>query len=285
VLTAVSISSGLSAADVALHFGLERTAASGDEILAADDIQAVVIATWRGSHAALTTRALGADKAVFVETPLALDADELAEVESALTDDAVLMVGFNRRFVPLTEALRAAGEDAPECALLARVNAGPLPRDDWLHDAVEDGGRLLGEGGHLVDLLCHVVGSPPLAVQAMAVPQPERPLECIGWLVAAFRFLGVVGTFVCSGGGDPRLPKEWVEAFGGWISAVLDDFRRLKLYRHGKHTILKRSQDKGHRAQFACSIAAAAGLFRLLLSQFDAPDGCAKRSRFAPVRG
>ena len=70
---------------------------------------------------------------------------------------------------------------------------------------------------------------------------------------------GTVATLLYTGGGDPRLPKERIEAFGGGLAAVLDDFRRLELYRAGKRTEVKGKQDKGHRAQIARFLDAAAG--------------------------
>ena len=105
-LVAVTSEGGLTAADVAARFGFERAAASVDEILADDAIGAVVIATRHASHAALAAAALRAGKAVLVEKPLALSAEQLQEVEGALTSDSVLMVGFNRRFAPLVERLQ-----------------------------------------------------------------------------------------------------------------------------------------------------------------------------------
>jgi predicted dehydrogenase len=249
-LAAVTSEGGLSAADVASRFECARAADSVDEILGDEEIDAVVIATRHSTHAELAAAALRAGKAVFVEKPLALTEAELLEVDAALADGGPLMVGFNRRFAPLAIRLRTelAGVEAP--VLLARVNAGPLAEDHWLNDPEEGGGRLLGEGCHFVDLLTHLAGAPPLAVHAVAVPRAQRPLECSDGIVATIRVAnGCVGTLLYSGGGDTRLPKERLEAFGGGLSAVLDDFRRLELYRSGRREVLKRRQDKGHRAE------------------------------------
>jgi len=68
-----------------------------------------------------------------------------------------------------------------------------------------------------------------------------------------------VGNFLYSGGGDPRLPKERLEAFGGGLAAVLDDLRRLELYRAGRRKVEKGRQDKGHRAQIAHFLASIRG--------------------------
>lgn len=260
ILAAVSSDGGLTAADVADRFGAERVAGSVDEILAADDIDAVVIATRHSSHAALAAAALRAGKAVLVEKPLALTEDELYEVESAVTDGGVLMVGFNRRFAPFTERVRSAFGGVPERVLVARVNAGPLDDDHWMHDPEDGGGRLLGEGCHFIDLLLHIADSTPVSVHGVASPQPLRPLDCSDSVVATIQMAdGTVGTLAYSGGGDTRLAKERIEVLGGGMSAVIDDFRRLELYRNGRRELLKGRQDKGHRAEVGRFLEAASG--------------------------
>lgn len=259
-LVAVTSEGGLSAADVATRYGFERTAGSVEELLADEGVTAVVIATRHATHAELAVQALRAGKAVFVEKPLALSREELAEVEAALALGSILMVGFNRRYAPLTERLREAFASAPGAAFTARVNAGPLPHGHWLNDPEDGGGRLLGEGCHFVDLLAHLAGGPPLTAFAAAVPQADRPVEGSETLTGILRFAGgSTGTLVYAGAGDPRLPKERIEAFGAGTSAVLDDFRRLELYRNGDRSVTKSAQDKGHRAEIAAFVAAAAG--------------------------
>ena len=259
-LVAIASEGGLSATDAARRFGFERGALSPDELLDDDGVGAVVIATRHADHARLAAASLRRGKAVFVEKPLALSEAELAEIEDALTEDAILMVGFNRRFAPLVVRLRDELAGAPGVVLSARVNAGPLPPDHWLHDSEEGGGRLLGEGCHFVDLLSHLAGTPATAVHAFAAPQPQRPLERSDALVATLRFAnGAVGTLVYSGDGDPRLPKERIEAFGAGLSAVLDDFRRLELFRGGKRTVVKHRPDKGHRSELDHFLAAVRG--------------------------
>ena len=259
-LAAVATEGGLTAADVAARFGFRRAAASAEEVIADEDVAAVVIATRHGSHASLAAAALRAGKAVLVEKPLALTAEELADVEEAAATGAPLMVGFNRRFAPLAVRLREGLAGAPERVLSVRVNAGPLPPEHWLHDPEDGGGRLLGEGCHFVDLLAWLAEAPPLSVHAVAVAQPQRPLECSDAFTAVLRFAdGAVGSLVYTGGGDSHLPKERVEAFGGGLAAVLDDFKRLELHRDGRRSVTSGRQDKGHRAELERFVAAAFG--------------------------
>ncbi len=258
-LEAVATQGGLSAADVASRFGFERAAANADEILADDSIDAVFVATRHACHAELAAAGLRAGKAVLVEKPLALDLEQLEEVRQAAAEGGLLMVGFNRRFAPLAQRLRAE-LDGAAAVLLSRVNAGPLPDEHWLHDPEEGGGRLLGEGCHFVDLLCYLAGSEPCSVHAIAVPEPRRPLECSDGIAATIQFgSGAVATFAYTGFGDPRFPKERLEVFGGGLAAALDDFRRLELYRAGRRRVVKGRRDKGHRAEIACFLAAARG--------------------------
>ena len=257
-LVAVTSASGLPAADVASRFGFSRTAESAEDIFEAEDIDAVVIATRHSSHASLATGALRSRKHVFVEKPLALTEDELREIEEAHAG-TVLMVGFNRRFAPLTQLLQQEIGGVSNAVLSARVNAGPLSKEHWLRDPSE-GGRLIGEGSHFVDLLAHLAGSPVVSVHAWALVDDELPLECSDGVAATLRCSnGSVATLLYTGGGDTRLPKERIEVFGAGMSAVLDDFRRLEIYRHGKRTVHKQSQDKGHRAEIEHFLAAING--------------------------
>jgi predicted dehydrogenase/NADPH:quinone reductase-like Zn-dependent oxidoreductase len=258
-LVAVATEGGLSAADVASRFGFER-AALAEEICSAEDVDAVLVATRHSSHAMLAATALAAGKAVFVEKPLALDWSQLEQVEKALDPSSLLVVGFNRRFAPLTERLRAALPTTADKILVARINAGPLPRDHWLNDAEEGGGRLIGEGCHFVDLITHLAGAPAATVQAVAVSDPSLAPELAQSFLATIRCSnGALGSIIYAGGGDPRLPKERVEGYGGGVAAVLDDFRRLDVYEAGKKSTIKGRADKGHQAQFDAFLEALLG--------------------------
>jgi predicted dehydrogenase/threonine dehydrogenase-like Zn-dependent dehydrogenase len=258
-LVAVASASGLTAEDVAARFAFERAAGSVEEVLHDDSIGAVVIATRHSSHALLTAAALRAGKAVFVEKPLALSFEELDEVTDALSADSLLMVGFNRRFAPLVERLQSEIDDHSDLVLAMRVNAGPLPDNHWLNDPEEGGGRLLGEGCHFVDLLSTVARRRALSGIAVAVPQPGRSVECSDSFTAQIRFVGAVASLLYSGSGDTRLPKERLEVLGGGMAAVLEDFRRLDIYRRGKRARWKSAQDKGHRAEITRFLASARG--------------------------
>jgi predicted dehydrogenase len=251
VLDRVATASGLSAVSAAEEFAFVRGACSVDELLADDAIDAVVVASRHDAHARVTLEALRRGKAVFTEKPLCLTAAELDEISDELAREGAppLMVGFNRRFAPLTVTLMGhlATASGPT-NVLVRVNAGRLPTDHWLNDPAVGGGRLLGEGCHFVDLIAHLAGSVPESVVAQAECRDDEPLQSAQEFVVSIRFAdGSLGTLVYGSRGAPSVGKELVEAHRADRSGRIEDFRSLRLWGQGRaRTKRGRGQDKGH---------------------------------------
>jgi predicted dehydrogenase len=210
-----------------------------------------VVATRHDLHGRLTLAALRAGKAVLVEKPLCLNESELAEIRTEFEhgDAPPLMVGFNRRFAPLTADLRdhLARANGPT-NVVVRVNAGPLPADHWLNDATTGGGRLLGEGCHFLDLIVEVVGVDPEAVIAQARQGANEPLQSVQDFSVSIRFVdGSLGTLLYGTTGAATAGKELVEAHRGARSGRIEDFRALGTWGGGRaRTRRARAQDKGH---------------------------------------
>jgi threonine dehydrogenase-like Zn-dependent dehydrogenase/predicted dehydrogenase len=137
------------------------------------EINTVAIVTRHNTHARFVQQALEAGKHVFVEKPLAITHDELAQVRESWQRAADagkarhVMVGFNRRFAPqvvrMKELLAAVKEPK---AFIMTMNAGAIPADHWTQDAEVGGGRIIGEACHFIDLMRHLAGSPVVSVQA-----------------------------------------------------------------------------------------------------------------------
>jgi predicted dehydrogenase len=80
-----------------------RATSDPDEVLAADDVDAVLLAT-TGSHAALAGAALRAGKHVLSEKPLCLTVGQAKELETqALRSDRVLQVGYMKMYDPVVD--------------------------------------------------------------------------------------------------------------------------------------------------------------------------------------
>jgi predicted dehydrogenase len=104
------------------------------DILNNPDIQAVVIAAPTGLHYALTREALTAGKHVLCEKPLAMTAEECAELkELAEKAQKILMVGhiflFNAGIVRLQEYIRSGELGRVQYAYALRTNLGPFRYD------------------------------------------------------------------------------------------------------------------------------------------------------------
>ena len=249
-IRAIATASGLSARSTATRFGAPLATTDASEVLSSKEIDAVVIATRHDTHASYVVEALEAGKHVFVEKPLALDEVGLAAVEEAAAHaDGVLMVGFNRRFAPLARDLRDALSGRGPLVMTYRVNAGRLPRSHWTHDPEVGGGRVVGEVCHFVDFATFLAG-PPTSVSSKAVGGGSEPRD--DNLAATLALAdGSVATIVYSAFGDPALEKERVEVFGEAGAGVLDDFRALHLFRGGRHSVVEKKRDKGHKAEMS----------------------------------
>lgn len=79
--------------------GIDSVEASGDELLARPDIDAVFICSSTDTHVPLIRRAAQAGKHIFCEKPLSMDIARTEEAIEAVREAGVkLQVGFNRRF-------------------------------------------------------------------------------------------------------------------------------------------------------------------------------------------
>lgn len=230
-------------------------------MLANPEINTVAIVTRHNTHARFVQQALEAGKHVFVEKPLAITHDELAQVKESWQRAADagkarhVMVGFNRRFAPqvvrMKELLAAVKEPK---AFIMTMNAGAIPADHWTQDVEVGGGRIIGEACHFIDLMRHLAGSPVVSVQARRMGDApgvqiteDKATITLGFADGSF------GTIHYLANGAASFPKERVEVFAAGRVLQLDNFRKLKGYGwpgFGKMNLWR--QDKG---QEACSAA------------------------------
>jgi predicted dehydrogenase len=209
-------------------------------------------------HAKQVLAALALGKHVFCEKPLCLSEEELRSLARAYlgipsAERPALMVGFNRRFAPMTVRMKSLLTQISEpLSLHYRINAGYLPPDHWVNDREQGGGRILGEVCHFVDLLMFLAASPVIEVEARAVGNSGRYSG--DNVLVSLRFAnGSQGSISYLANGDRAFSKERIEVFGGGSAAALDDFRRLELVRDGRKEIIhsRWRQDKGHRGEWA----------------------------------
>lgn len=176
VVTVVSATSMEKAEVVAAQYGIAHAVVGLDAVLERDDVDAVILATPTGLHAAQTQAVLAAGKHVQVEIPVA---DSWAGAEATLAvaeaSDRIAMVGHTRRFNPSHQLVHQrieAGEFAVQqmdvqTYFFRRTNTNAKgERRSWTDHL------LWHHAAHTVDLFAYQAGR---IVEAHAMQGPIHP--------------------------------------------------------------------------------------------------------------
>lgn len=239
--------------------GFAEASTSIESLLSNEAINTIAIVTRHDTHARFVTQALEASKHVFVEKPLAIDFEGIAAVQTAYDVAQVrspqggpqVMVGFNRRFSPQVQKMKALLTPVKEPkSFIMTINAGTTPPSHWTQDTAVGGGRIIGEACHFIDLMRFLAGSPIVSVQARCIGDSpgvaiteDKASITLGFEDGSF------GTILYLSNGAASFPKERVEVFAAGRVLQLDNFRKLKGYGwpgFSKMNLWK--QDKGHKA-------------------------------------
>jgi predicted dehydrogenase len=250
-LKTIASASGLSGHNSAKKFDIEENTTDYQKILSDMEINTVVISTPHNTHGKFVLESLVAGKNVFVEKPMALSVDELNEIEefyNKSTNPPVLMVGFNRRFSPLSEKIKKYLEkSAGPKAIVYTVNSGDIPSDHWTQDPEVGGQRLIGEGCHFIDYIKFIVGKKITNSNIVFADVKNRDVFTIS---LGFED-GSIGTVHYFSNGNKAFSKERVEIFCDGSIYTLDNFRKLDVINASgnKKTHKLSSQDKGHKSE------------------------------------
>jgi UDP-N-acetyl-2-amino-2-deoxyglucuronate dehydrogenase len=176
-----------------------------EELVKAEDIDVVTIATPHYLHMPMTVAALEAGKHVICEKPIAISIGEADRmIATARTSGRLLGICHNARTSPGNRALKE---------LLAPQQAGQLMRMVWISGGIrtqgyydsaewrgtwaqEGGGTLINQKVHDLDLICWLVGRPVevLGITGNFVHKVERGIDTLA--SALFRWEnGAQGVF------------------------------------------------------------------------------------------
>lgn len=250
-LKTIASAGGTSAVIAGRKFGFQEATTDYQRMLADPEINTIVITTRHNSHARLVVEALNANKHVFVEKPLALNREELADIQEAVEHNngrSQLLVGFNRRFSPLAIKMASLlSARSQPVSLIYTVNAGEIPADHWTQDPVAGGGRIIGEGCHFIDLLRYLVGSPIVGVEARMMGDVQGVVIREDKMSILLDFAdGSTGVIHYLANGSKKFPKERIEVFSEGRILVLDNYKSLKGYNWPGFKKASSKQDKGH---------------------------------------
>lgn len=179
-LTAVFDANADLAAEVGEQLGAPALG-SVEEVIAADDVDAVAICTPTPFHAENVISAAAAGKAIFCEKPISLVLVEVDRVLAAVEESSVpFQIGFNQRFDLGHAAVAAAvsrGEvGKPQLTRISSRDPEPPP----VSYARSSGGIFLDMTIHDFDLARHVVGSEVTEVYASGAVLVESGFAEIG---------------------------------------------------------------------------------------------------------
>lgn len=263
-LLAIASRTGHNATATGKRFGADYVTTDYREMLADQNIDAVIVATRHDSHGRIALEALRAGKHVLLEKPLALTEEELREIEDyyakAKGPQPVLLTGFNRRFSSYAQriAARVAGRSNP-MILNYRMNAGYIPLDHWVHGP-EGGGRNRGEACHIYDLFTFITGSKVTSVHAMALSPTTDYYAASDNFVATIGFEdGSIATLTYTALGSNEFPKEMMEIFVDGIVISLIDYRSLSITGKRGKLLETRSSDKGQKDELQAFARAIRG--------------------------
>lgn len=231
-LYAVQSRTGANAQALAVKEGAKYATTDYERILKDPDVDMVMICTRHNLHAQMVIQALEAGKAVFVEKPMAMTMDEVERiVETVKRTGMPFMVGFNRRFSKYAvETKKAISNRKNPLIMSYRMNAGFIPKDSWIQTE-EGGGRIVGEGCHIIDLFNYFTDSKAESISVNQIsPKTEDVLRSDNSVITIKYEDGSVCTLTYTGQGNKELGKEYYELYCDGMTITMDDYKQLKGY-------------------------------------------------------
>jgi len=249
-LRAVVSRTGANAKAIASQYEAAYATTALEEALGDPQVQLLIIATRHDQHARTALAALRAGKHVFVEKPLALQEQELAEIERFFSVSGpaapVLMTGFNRRFSPAMKWARemTLARSGP-LMVTYRMNAGFIPPPHWVHGP-EGGGRNIGEACHIYDVFNYLTGSEASEVRALGVESKSGNWRANDNFVATLTYPdGSVASLFYTAMGSREHPKEQMEIFVDGRVVRMNDFKSIDVIGAPNRTWSARTAQKG----------------------------------------
>lgn len=253
-LKTIANRSGDNAINAGRQFKAENITSDQEVIFNDPDIDLVMICTRHGNHAELVLKGLRAGKHVYVEKPLATTMGQLNEIKKFYETSEgksvpILMVGFNRRFSKHAKEIKRVLDNRTAPVFIRyRMNAGFVPADAWVHG---DGGRIIGEGCHLIDLMQYLIDK-PVADCSVAHFKSSAGV----YLSEDNRFItmefndGSVAEIEYFSCGNKSLPKEYMEVHWEGKSIIMDDYKLLTGYGVKVKSLKSSLSQKGHEEEW-----------------------------------
>jgi predicted dehydrogenase len=156
------------------------TLADYRDVLARDDVQAVIICLPHWLHERAAIDAVRAGKHVLIEKPLAISVEESERVAEAVRKSSVTFtVGHTQHFYPVVAEAKKVLDSGRIGRTIMAIDTWykpyqPEARPPWMLDRKLGGGMMLMDGTHMIDRLLWHLGGRVKSVKAMN-GNPIRP--------------------------------------------------------------------------------------------------------------
>ncbi|MGU9961525.1 MAG: inositol 2-dehydrogenase [Candidatus Puniceispirillales bacterium WSBS_2018_MAG_OTU23] len=172
----IAVSDALKAAAIAVAQTCNAEVRSTDEIIASDDIDAVVIGTPTDTHYDIIHAAAAAKKAIFCEKPVDMSAARIRECITVVSANKVpFFTAFNRRFDPNFAAIEGRLRDGEigEIEIVTILSRDPSPPP--IAYIKSSGGIFRDMMIHDLDMARFILGEEPTTIFAVgsALVDPE----------------------------------------------------------------------------------------------------------------
>ncbi len=223
------------AEQLAFPFGA-KVAASPQEIWAADDVDAVLIASSTNTHADLLSRAIQAHKPVYCEKPIDLNISRVkAVVQEAYQANIPILIGFSRRFDPNHLGVREAIQNGQigKLEMMHLTSRGPQPPP--ISYVKVSGGQFRDQTIHFFDLACWLAGEGPVEVYATGAALIDPAIGEAGDVDTSMLILKMPSGALCHIDNSRRCAygyDERIEVFGseGMVQSNRKPMREVALY-------------------------------------------------------
>lgn len=199
------------------------------EMLKKEDIDYVAIATESGYHGEIAVNCLNANVSVMIEKPMAMSLEEIDEINRIAEEKHLKVTVFHQnRFNPPVQKLKKAIVDGKFKKLINGTARILWTRDQHYYDLAPwrgtkalDGGTLMNQGIHNIDLLIWMMDSEVVSVKSeRGTFLRDIEMEDLGVLLLRFAngCIGVVEGSACV---YPKNLEETLSIFGETGTAVI----------------------------------------------------------------
>ncbi|MFC0904979.1 bi-domain-containing oxidoreductase [Clostridium sp. MT-14] len=244
---AIMSRTGTNAKAIAEQYGARYATTDYNEILNDADVDMVMICTRHNLHASMSIKAMKKGKAVFVEKPMALNKKEMEEVLQVVDETGMpYTIGFNRRFSRYAfETKKHIKNRINPMIINYQMNAGYIPLDCWVHTE-EGGGRIIGEGCHILDLFDYFTDSKILSASVDSIAPKTKNISHRDNVVVTLKYEdGSLCTLTYTSLGNSVYPKELCQIYCDGKIITIDDYKKINGYGVKVSNIESKDSEKG----------------------------------------